>query len=270
VSSPFAYDGKTAIVTGAASGVGAALVVLLRELGAAEIIGLDRNKADNVDTFIEVDLADRTQIDGLLAELPDRVDVLFNNAGVAATLPAHTVMAVNYLAPRWLTLSLLDRFAHGGAIVNTASTAGGGYTQHLDAILELIALDEWDHAFEWMDAHPDLLTDPYAFSKECAQVLALWAGRAAIAHDVRVISVCPGVIETPLLADFKATMTEPLLDWTIAQGNGRRAQPSEIAAVLAFAGSDAASYMNATTIIADGGFSGAMATNQVDFSTLPM
>src|SRR4051794_39637312 len=130
MQSQFSYQGKHTVVTGAASGVGAELVTLLRDLGAARIIGLDRNPAHGVDTFIEVDLADPASIDAAVGDLTGRIDVLFNNAGVAATLPAKTVMAVNVLAPRRLTFALLDRMSTGGAIVNTASTAGGGYAQH--------------------------------------------------------------------------------------------------------------------------------------------
>jgi NAD(P)-dependent dehydrogenase (short-subunit alcohol dehydrogenase family) len=269
VTSPFSYTGKSVVVTGAASGVGAELVRVLRELDVADITGLDRNHAKEVDAFIEVDLSDLASIEAAIKLLPDRVDVLFNNAGVAATLPAKVVMGVNYLAPRVLTLSLLDRMSEGSSIVITASTAGGGYAQHLEPILELMEIDDWDAAMAWLDSHDDLLGDPYAFSKECAQVLALWAAPRTMAHGVRINSVCPGVIETPLLKDFKATMTEPVLDWMIAQGNGRRATARDIASVLAFAGSDAGAYVHGTTIIADGGFSGAMATNQVDFSTYP-
>jgi NAD(P)-dependent dehydrogenase (short-subunit alcohol dehydrogenase family) len=177
-------------------------------------------------------------------------------------------MAVNAFAPKRLTFALLDQIPSGGAVVNTASTAGGAWAERVGPILELVAIDDWDEAFAWMDDHPDLLADPYAFSKECAQVFSMWASKAATATGVRVNGVCPGVIETPLLADFNATMTEPVLDWMISQGNGRRATATDIANALAFLGSPAAAYVNGANLIADGGFSGAMATNQVDFSGL--
>lgn len=266
---PFRYDGKHVVVTGAASGVGAALVTTLRDLGAATITGVDRDPCTGpVTTSVRTDLSDPASIDALLAGLDGPIDVLFNNAGVAATLPTPVVMAVNALAPRRLALGLLDRMAPGAAIVTTASTAGSGWAERLPAILELLAIDDWDEALAWIDAHPEAVADPYAFSKECAQVLTMWASKAASTRGVRVAGVAPGVIETPLLADFAATMTEPVLDWMIAQGNGRRATATDIANVLAFLGSDAAAYVHGVNLVADGGFTGAMATNQVDFAAL--
>ena len=67
----------------------------------------------------------------------DPVDVLFNNAGVAATVPTKIVMSVNALAPKRLTFALLDRMPSGAAVVNTASTAGGAWAERVGPILEL-------------------------------------------------------------------------------------------------------------------------------------
>jgi NAD(P)-dependent dehydrogenase (short-subunit alcohol dehydrogenase family) len=269
VGNPFSYEGKHAVVTGAASGVGAELVELLRSLGADRITAIDRQAcAGPVDAFVEADLSDPGSIDGAVDAVTSPVDALFNNAGVAATVAPDVVMAVNALAVRRLTFGLLPKIPVGGAIVVTASTGGGGYAAHLDGLLQLVAMGGWDEAQRWIAEHPEDSADVYAYSKEYAQVFTMWASKATIQHGVRLNSVCPGVIETPLLADFKATMSEPVLDWMVAQGNGQRATPAQIAGALAFLGSDAASYVNGTNLIADGGFSGAMATQQVDFAGL--
>src|SRR6202012_6208480 len=80
------YENKTVVVTGAATGVGAALVEHLRAAGAGRIIALDIKGCDGpVDQTILVDLADPLAIDRALNGLPARIDVLFNHAGVAAT-----------------------------------------------------------------------------------------------------------------------------------------------------------------------------------------
>src|SRR5436309_1326876 len=121
------YENKSVVVTGAATGVGAALVELLWDAGAARIIALDIKSCDGpVDQTILVDLADPLAIDQALSGLPERIDALFNNAGVAATMPTEIVMAVNVFAPRRIIAGLQQRMPKGSAVVNTASTAGGG------------------------------------------------------------------------------------------------------------------------------------------------
>jgi NAD(P)-dependent dehydrogenase (short-subunit alcohol dehydrogenase family) len=269
MTNPFSYDGKRVVVTGGASGVGAALVELLGDLGAASITVLDIKPPTASIAFVETDLADPSSIDAAAGAIEGRVDVLFNNAGVAATLPPRVVMSVNYLGPRRLTQALLERMPSGAAVANTASIAGGQWPQRLPQILELLGIDGWDESLAWVDDHADLVADPYSFSKECMQVHTMKSSKATIAHGVRTNSVCPGIIETPLIPDFEATMSRPLLDWTAKQGLGRFATPAEIAAVLAFLGSDASVYLNGTNLVADSGFTASMATNQVDFSTLP-
>jgi NAD(P)-dependent dehydrogenase (short-subunit alcohol dehydrogenase family) len=197
--------------------------------------------------------------------------VLFNNAGVAATKPPPVVLAVNYLAVRRLSEGLLDRIPAGGAIVNTASIAGGRWAEHIEAINELVSLDGWDDALGWIDEQLDRVGgDSYSFSKEVVRVWGMRHSKVTIAGGVRTNSVCPAPIDTPLLDDFKATMGEGLLDWTVGQGTGSYMTPREVAMPLAFLGSDAAAYVNGHDLIADGGFNAAMMTGQIDFSNLPM
>ena len=266
------YDGRHAVVTGGSSGVGAALVARLAELGATRVTVLDRQPpagaGDGV-AYVEADLADPDAVDAAVDRIEGDVDVLFNNAGVAATLPTDVVMAVNVLAPSRLMRRLLPRMPPGGAVVNTASAAGGGFHQHLAQIVDLLAIEDWGAALAWVAEHPELTADPYAFSKECLQVLTLHAARATMARGVRLNAVCPGVIETPLLGDFKATISEPVLDWMTGQGNGRRATPQEVAAVLAFLGAPAAGYVHGVNVVVDGGFTAAMTVGQVDLATYP-
>jgi NAD(P)-dependent dehydrogenase (short-subunit alcohol dehydrogenase family) len=269
VPNPFSYEGKRVVVTGGSSGVGAALVRLLLELGAAHVTVLDVKEPSDASSFVRTDLSDPHSVDAAAAGIDGPVHALFNNAGVAATLPTRVVMAVNYLGARRLTDRLIDRMPKGAAVAYTASIAGGQWPQHLAQILELLAIDEWDAALSWIDGQPELITDAYAFSKECVQVHVMRSSKASQARGVRSNSVCPGIIETPLIPDFEATMSRPLLDWTATQGIGRFAEPLEIANVLAFLGSDASSYLNGTNLVADAGFNAALTTGQVDFSTFP-
>jgi NAD(P)-dependent dehydrogenase (short-subunit alcohol dehydrogenase family) len=272
MSNPFSYTGKQVVVTGAATGVGAALLELLAEIGAPQVTVIDLKKPTGPHArFIEANLSDDRAVDDVVGEIDGPVDVLFNNAGVAATQAPRVVLGVNYLALRRLSERLLDRIPSGGAIVNTASIAGGQWPEHVDAINELIDLADWDDALAWIDANLDRVGgDSYSFSKEVVRVWGMRSSRATIARGVRTNSVCPAPIDTPLLDDFKATMGEGLLDWTVGQATGSYMTPRQVAMPLAFLGCEAASYVNGHDLIADGGFNAAMATGQIDFSQLPL
>jgi NAD(P)-dependent dehydrogenase (short-subunit alcohol dehydrogenase family) len=268
MANPFGYAGKNVVVTGAATGVGAALIELLAELDAAHVTVLDvKAPSGPHDVFIEADLSQEAAVDAAIATIDGAVDALFNNAGVADTMPARTVLAVNYLALRRLSEGLLARMPEGGAIVNTASTAGSQWQSHLTEITEVLDLDDWDKTLEWADAHlAELGVMPYFFSKELVQVHTMRSSRPTIRRGVRTNSVCPSPIDTPLLKDFRETMTDKLIDWNVSETNGRLVTPREVAMVLAFLGSDAAAYVNGVNLLVDSGFMAAMATNQVDFS----
>jgi NAD(P)-dependent dehydrogenase (short-subunit alcohol dehydrogenase family) len=80
--------------------------------------------------------------------------------------------------------------------------------------------------------------------------------------------VCPSPIDTPLLKDFRQTMTDKIIDWNISETNGRTVTAREVATVLAFLGSDAAAYVNGVNLLVDAGFTAAMTTGQVDFAAL--
>ena len=270
MANPFSYEGKRVVVTGAATGVGAALIDVLAELGAEHVTVLDvKPPTGPHDRYLEVNLGDEAAVDAAISELTGPVHALFNNAGVADTSPARTVIAVNYLALRRLSEALLDRIPDGGAIVNTASTAGGQWATHLEPIDQVLALDDWAATLDWIDANLEALgVQPYFFSKELVQVYTMRSSRPTIRRGVRTNSVCPSPIDTPLLVDFRKTMTDKLIDWNVSETNGRLVTAREVATVLAFLGSDAAAYVNGVNLLVDAGFTAAMTTGQVDFAAL--
>jgi NAD(P)-dependent dehydrogenase (short-subunit alcohol dehydrogenase family) len=244
----------------------------LRVPGPIESTGdleVEDRRSGPIDQFVQADLSDPSSLDAAIGRLPERIDVLFNNAGVAATLPTPVVLAVNVLAPSRLIAELQHRVPAGGAIVNTASTAGGGFMERLPQILTLLAIEDWHESLDWVAAHPELTQNPYGFSKECAQVLTLLQATPLARQGIRINSVCPGLIETPLIADFQTSMGTPILDWMTSQSGGRKATSGEVANALAFLGSDAASYVNGTNLLIDNGFSAAITTNQIDYSSMP-
>lgn len=270
MANPFLYTDKRVVVTGAATGVGAALLDVLAELDVADVTVLDvKAPTGPHTTFLATDLGDEAAVRAAVEAISGPVHALFNNAGVADTQPPPTVFAVNFLALRTLSEGLLGRIPEGGAIVNTASTAGGQWPERVAKINEVIDIADWDEALAWYDdAMPTLAQAPYFFSKECVQVYTMRTSRPTIRRGVRTNSVCPSPIETPLLADFRATMTDKIIDWNISETNGRTVTPREVALVLAFLGSEAAAYVNGVNLVVDAGFTAAMTTGQVDFAAI--
>ena len=268
MANPFSYEGKRVVITGAYSGLGAALLELVAELGAEHITVLDMKEPSGpATTFLQTDLSTEAAVDAAIEAIEGPVHVLFNNAGVAGTMPVTTVMAVNYLAVRRLTEGLASKMPAGSAVAITASIAGGQWPTHLAEINELLDVDGWDESLEWIDAHPDLFADAYSVSKEFMQVYTMRIAQESLRRGVRVNSVCPAPIDTPLLPDFRETMTDKTIDWTIDQC-GRVASPLDIAQALAFLGTDASGYVNGVNLNVDAGFTAAMNMGQLDFAAL--
>jgi len=269
MSNPFSYENKRVVVTGGATGVGAGLLEVLAEQDVEHVTVLDLKEPTGPHhTFMQCDLSDQVAVTAAVAAIDGPVHALFNNAGVADTMPPATVISVNYLALRSLSEGLLPKIPEGGAIVNTASIAGGQWASRVDMINEILDLGgNWESTLAYIDSH-DIEFAPYGFSKELVQVYTMRSSRPTQQRGVRTNSVCPSPIDTPLLKDFRETMTDKLIDWSIEQSNGRPVTGREVALVLAFLGSDAAAYVNGVNMLVDGGFNAAMTTGQVDFAAI--
>ncbi len=262
------FAGKRIVITGAYSGIGAALVELLRQAGADQIVVLDLKEPEaGVDEFIETDMGNPMSIDAAIAQInadgKPPVDLLFNNAGVAATLPADTVMRVNTLGLKRLTERLFPTMNSGGAIVNTASVAGNGWPENLQQITALLEIDGWDEGVSWVAGNAEVVGDGYFFSKQCVQVYTMRLAKKANQQGLRINSVCPSPVDTPLLPAFRQTLSDETIDWAIEAGAGRVATPEDQARALLFLGSELASYINGVNLIVDGGFGAAIQMGQV-------
>lgn len=242
--------GKTIVVTGAASGIGKETAAELRRQGA-RVIGVDKDSISEVDESFRADLSDPSAIDDLIDRLPNEIDGLCNIAGVAPTHPAELVLTVNFLALRHLTTGLVPKLAEGASIVNLASMAGNAWRDHLDQIVELLEAD-WGSVGQFVRKH-GLEEGPrsYFLSKEAVIVWTMQSRWSWRDRGIRMNSVSPGPVETPILADFLETLGERAQE--SVRNMDRFGRPSDVAPVVAFLLSDEALWFRGANLTPDGG-----------------
>jgi NAD(P)-dependent dehydrogenase (short-subunit alcohol dehydrogenase family) len=248
------YAGRRVVVTGCASGIGAALVGQLIELGA-EVFGLDiRPPEVGLNDFRELDLSDPASIDTAVASINGHVDGLFNVAGVSSGISNPLlVVKINFLGTRHLTEALAARMGAGASIVSVSSLAASNYEANVAEVAGLLDTDTFADGVAWCAEHPDALADGgYRLSKEA---LILYAMKHAVplgARGIRINCTGPGVTETPILDQLRAKYGQAYLDG-FPNPLSRVSNPDEQAAVLAFLNSRAADYVTGQVVWVDGG-----------------
>jgi NAD(P)-dependent dehydrogenase (short-subunit alcohol dehydrogenase family) len=249
-------DGKVAVITGAASGIGREAALLFSAEGARVCIADvgreagEKTAAECRDAFFfQADVSDPKSVREMYAQTAKRygrIDVLYNNAGI---MPADDdsilttepeaydrVQAVNakgvFLCCKYGIPHLLD--AGGGSVINVASfvaligaaTSQIGYTASKGAVLSM--------------------------SRELAVQFAR--------QGVRVNALCPGPVETPLLMRLFSDNPGAYERRRIHLPMGRLAKAREIANAALFLASDESSYVNGATFLVDGGITAAYVT----------
>jgi len=244
-------QGKVAIVTGGNSGIGKAIVEYLAELGAQVVIDY-RSHPEATEELereigayggcsfgVQADVSKLDEIQRLLDAAVaqfGRIDVMVNNAGVETrtsvldTTPEQydKVLDVNlrgvFFATQYAAKQMIAQ-GDGGRIINISSVH-----------------EDW----------PMPGNTAYCLAKGGVRMLTRTAALELAPHGINIVNVGPGAVATPI---NDSTMNDPELMGKLnaAIPLGRMARPEEIAKVVGFLASDAASYITATTIFADGG-----------------
>jgi NAD(P)-dependent dehydrogenase (short-subunit alcohol dehydrogenase family) len=264
------YDGRRAVVTGCASGIGEHVVRQLTELGA-EVVGLDKRRpAFEINDFHEVDLADPESIDSAVASVGGRVDALFNVAGVSSGIgDPPLVVTINFLGLRHVTEALLPRMVEGSSIVSVSSLAAAAYREHLRSVAPLLNTPTMQEGIDWCHRHPDELAGGgYQLSKEAIILYTMRNVTSLGARGIRINCTGPGVTETPILDQLRTAYGQGFLD-DIPKPLGRVAGPAEQASVLLFLNSRAASYISGQVVWVDGGNVGAAIARELEEGRAP-
>jgi NAD(P)-dependent dehydrogenase (short-subunit alcohol dehydrogenase family) len=258
--------GKTILVTGVASGIGARTAELAAQMGA-DVIGVDRRAtATFTGSFIEADIGSPQGVEALVARLPPRLDALANVAGVSGSAGAVLTLAVNFYGLRALTEAVAPRLREGGAVVNVASIAGFGWRANLQRTRDLVGVQGFPDVAAIVREFGLADEAGYPVSKEA---LLLWTFRAAHlplfrARGIRVNAVSPGPVETPILQEFRTVLGDARVDSDIARV-GRAGTAPDIAPAILFLCSDGARWINGANLPVDGGLEASVTAEAMGF-----
>ena len=247
--------GRTAVITGAGSGIGLATARRLASEGAHVVCGdidetAGKAAAEEVGgLFVKVDVTDQEQVEALFKAAFDTygsVDVAFNNAGISPPdddsilttgLDAwRRVQEVNLTSVFLCCKAALPYMQRQGrgSIINTAS-----FVAVMGAATSQIS---------------------YTASKGGVLAMSRELGVQFAREGIRINALCPGPVDTPLLRELFAKDPERAARRLVHIPLGRFARPEEIAAAVAFLASDDSSFMTANEFLVDGGIGGAYVT----------
>ncbi|MCO5125101.1 MAG: SDR family oxidoreductase [Rhizobacter sp.] len=246
----FDFDGKVAIVTGAAQGIGAACAERLARDGATVAlwdVDDDRGKALAASlaaqgrraSYVHCNVARKNEVDAALAETLaafGRVDVLVNNAGIFKAADFLEITEADWDAV--IGVNLKGAFLVAQAVARAMAAQGGGAIVHMSSVNAVMAI-------------PSIAS--YNVSKGGINQLTRVMALALADRGIRVNAVAPGTIATELAQQAVLGSDEARARIMSRTPMKRLGEPAEVADVAAFLLSDAASYMTGQIVYVDGG-----------------
>ncbi|HYD75036.1 SDR family oxidoreductase [Ramlibacter sp.] len=241
----FGLDGRVCIVTGAAQGIGEACARRLAADGAQVVVAdIEDSRGQALATelgglFVHCDVGDKAQVDALVAEAMrrhGRIDVLVNNAGIFKAADFLEVSEADFDAV--LRVNLKGSFLVGQAAAREMAKAGRGAIVNMSSVNGVLAI-------------PTIAS--YNVSKGGINQLTRVMALALADKGIRVNAVAPGTIATELAAKAVLTSEDAKNRIMSRTPMKRLGEPSEIADVVAWLASDAASYVTGEIVVVDGG-----------------
>lgn len=244
------FNNRTALIIGGATGMGAATAKLLADLGA-DLIVLDVAEVDYpVNKFLKIDLRDKGAVDAVLEQLDEPIDAVFACAGVADGTGG--IMQINFISQRYIIDRLVasGRLVRGGAVLMISSVAGLPWQQNIVQVREFLACDSWEAAETWLANNEG--NDNYSFSKQAVNGYIAAAAMPMLREGVRINAILPGPTDTPLARANADVWLSFAQDYRESVGVECLA-PEQMASVMAFLASDAASGINGISLLVDQG-----------------
>ena len=241
---------KVAIITGAASGIGKATAVLFAEHGARVVVAdidihrgketvTEIQKVGNEAKFIKTDVTNMIDTQNVVAQTVDtygKLDILFNNAGIAMRLPVDELPEDDW--HRCLDVNLNGVFLCAKAAIPAMQRNNGGSIINMSSIYGIVGAD---------------VRAAYVASKGAVTNLTRGMALDYAKDNIRVNCICPGFVETPLVAGVIKTPDEyqKLAD---KHPMRRLGQPEEIAYGALYLASDESAFVTGIALPIDGGY----------------
>lgn len=261
---------KRILLTGASTGIGNATLRRLIDDGH-EVVSLDVKDAPaGAAAHHHCDLSDPGSVDGVIGGLGEPFDGLGNIAGVAGSMGAELVLRVNVFGLRHLTESLLaaGKLNDGASIVNIASLAAMVWQRHLDRLAELDSAADFAAGLELAAAYDRGGPNAYVLSKEWVVSYTKHLAGRLLDRGIRVNSVSPGPVDTPLFPYFETDAGAEQMAWMNEQV-GRVGTPADEAEVVAWLLAGECGWVNGVDLPVDGGLAAGMTVGWADTRQSP-